>query len=234
MRDALSRLFIDNLVYIIKVLVRRGPGFILLYLRESLAFDILHGTNTHLRVPKAAQAGIGSEYEDGVLYVASLTSVVRDALVAAENLLGVERFREAQFFDLGCGKGKALLIYAMEYGGQARHPAVGIEYERALCEVASKNIRKLKPAAGRAEVHCDSALHIEQYIRSRFLVVYLYNPFQGETLHAVLQTIARYPHVLLYVDPVQKDILPQHGYQIRVSHQGRHHATTWLVATKEV
>ncbi len=206
----------------------------LLYLRESLAFDILRGTNTHLRVPRVAQAGIGPEYEDGVLYVASLTSVVRDTLALAEKLLGVERFREAQFFDLGCGKGKALLIYAMEYGRQSRHPAVGIEYERALCEVASKNIRKLKPAAGRAEVHCDSALHIEQYIRSRFLVVYLYNPFQGETLHAVLRTIARYPHVLLYVDPVEKDILPQHGYQIRASHQGRHHATTWLVATKEV
>lgn len=230
----MNRPFISNLGYIMKALARRGPAFILLYLRESLAFDVLHGTNTHLRVPKAERAGVVSEYEDGVLYVASLTSVIRDTLAIAKKLLGEERFREAQFFDLGCGKGKALLVYAMEYGRQARYPAVGIEYERTLCEVASRNIRKLKSDAGRAEVHCDSALRVEQYIRSSLLVVYLYNPFQGETLHAVLRTIARYPHVLLYVDPVHKDILPQHGYQIRTSHQGRHHATTWLAATKEV
>jgi hypothetical protein len=230
--DILSGRF-GNLLYIIKALLRRGPGFILLYLRESLAFDLVHGTNTHLRVPKAAQTVAGAEYDDGVLYVASLTSVVCDTLALAEKLLGAERFRDAQFFDLGCGKGKTLLVYAMLYGQQVRYPAVGIEYELALCEVASKNIRKFKPAAGRVEVHCDSALNVDKYIRSQFQIVYLYNPFQGDTLQAVLRAITKRPHVLVYVDPVERDSLVQYGYQIHAAHQGRHHASTWLVAIHE-
>ena len=217
----------------IEALLRRGPRFILLYLRESLVFDIIHGTNTHLRVPKALRMSAVPEYQDGVLYVASLTSVVRDTLAATEELLGTERFRESQFFDLGCGKGKTLLVYTMHHGEQARYPAVGIEYDQTLCEIASQNIRMFKAAVGRAEAHCDSALNVEKYIRSRLLIFYLYNPFQGDTLHAVLRTIGKYRHVLIYVDPVQKDILAQYGYQVRASHEGRHHANTWLAAIKE-
>jgi hypothetical protein len=217
----------------IKALLRRGPGFILLYVRESLLFDIVNGTNTHLRVPKASRASVVPEYQDGVLYVASWTSVVRDTLAAAEMLVGAERFRESQFFDLGCGKGKAVLVYTKLHGQQARYPAVGIEYDQPLCEMASRNLRILKAAVGRAEVHCDSALNFEKYVRSRFLIVYLYNPFQGDTLHAVLRTIGKYQHVLLYVDPVEKDILAQYGYQIRASHVGRNHANTWLAAINE-
>lgn len=224
----------SNFLYILKALMRRGPSFLLLYLRESLAFDIANGTNTHLRVPKAQQAGVASDYQDGLLYVASLTSVIRKSLTATLNLLGKRQFDEAQFFDLGCGKGKALLVYAMEYGQSAHHPAIGIEYDPSLCEIAVKNIRKLGAVRDRAIVHCDSALNIEQYINSKFLIVYLYNSFQGETLRSVLRTIAKYPHVLIYVDPVEKDILADYGYKVHVAHQGDHNASTWLVALNQV
>jgi SAM-dependent methyltransferase len=223
----------SNLSYILKALLRRGPAFILLYLKESLAFDLLHGTNTHLRVPKSTPPGVRSEHGEGVLYVASLTSVVRRTLAQTESLLGNAKFREAQFFDLGCGKGKTLLVYAMLYGRVAKHPATGIEYEPSLCETAWKNIAGFKPATNRVDVHCDSALNVEQYVQSGTLVIYLYNPFGGETLRGVLTKISKYPHVLIYVDPVEKQTLAEYGYAIQAFEQGKHHANTWLIAVNK-
>lgn len=221
----------SNVAYIVKALLRRGPAFILLYLRESLAFDIVHRTNTHLRVPRASQPSGGSDYHDGVLYVASLTSVIRRTLAVAACTLGEERFREAQFFDLGCGKGKTLLVYAMHYSQHAKYAAVGIEYEPALWEIARTNARKLGSAGRAIELHCDSALNIERYIKSPILVIYLYNPFHGKTLRSFLSRIAKYPHVLIYVDPVEKDLLQEYGYRIQASNRGRYNASTWLVAS---
>ena len=224
----------SNFAYIVIALLKRSPLFLFLYAKESLAFDLLHGTNTHLRAPKLEQPGTETERKDGVLYVASWTSVVRRALALSETVLGEERFREAQFFDLGCGKGKALLVYAMYYGPRANPAAVGIDYDRALCEIAEKNILKLGPAANRVVVHCDSALNIGNYIKAGTLIIYLYNPFQGETLRCTLNRIAKYPHVLIYVDPVEKHILPDYGYEIHAFHQGRYHADTWLLALNQV
>ena len=219
-----------NVAYIIKALLRRGPGFVLLYARESLVFDLFHGTNTHLRVPKSEPAGAGTDCRDGVHYVASLTSVIRRTLAVAEAALGKTRFQEAQFFDLGCGKGKTLLVYAMQYGRRTSHAAVGIEYESTLCEIARSNARRLSLPGQGIQVHCDSALNIARYVKASLLVIYLYNPFGGQTLRSVLGVIAKYHHVLIYVDPVEQGVLLDFGYEVIESRQGRHHADTWLVA----
>jgi SAM-dependent methyltransferase len=215
----------------VRAIFRRGPSFLFLYIKESLVFDLINGTNTHLRVPKSEQVDGDKERGDGVLYVASLTSVVRRTLEVSRIILGERRFQDAQFFDLGCGKGKALLIYAMEYSKGISSTAIGIEYEPTLCKTAQLNLDRIKNFTKRVEVHCDSALNIETYIRSGTIIVYLYNPFKGETLNAVLSSIAKYPHVLIYVDPVQRNILSSYGYHIHTFFQGKHHANTWLVAS---
>lgn len=224
----------SNLAYIARSLLKRGPFFPFLYAREALAFDLLHGTDTHLRVPKADGPDGQAERTDGVLYVASWTSVVRRALALSEILLGEERFRRSKFLDLGCGKGKALLVYALAYGRSAREVAIGIEYEPTLCETARKNALKLGGLAARMAVHCDSALNIELYLKSELSIIYLYNPFQGETLRSVLMALASHPHLLIYVDPVGKGILPEYGYDIQNFHQGRYNADTWLIATNRI
>jgi 16S rRNA G966 N2-methylase RsmD len=220
----------NRYLYAIKALLQRGPRFIFMYLKESVAFDLVNGTSTHLRVPKDEQSASG-ERKDGVLYVASLTSVVERTLAVSRDILGGAGFDEAQFFDLGCGKGKALLVYALARRRDASSAGVGIEYESALCEIARKNVSKVRAATGCVTVHCDSAVNIERYVKSRILIVYLYNPFQGETLRAVLERIKIYPHVLIYVDPVEREKLADYGYEICASAAGRYHADTWLVAT---
>lgn len=221
----------NNARYLLGALIKRGPSFLVLYLRESLLFDLRHGTNTHLRVPKSeVNAADDRDKQNGLLYVASLTSVVREALTACRALIGHASFIDAQFMDLGCGKGKALLVYATEFARDTRRTAIGIEYDDDLCQIARRNVIKVcGPSAGVA-VHLDSAVNFERYIEGESLIVYLYNSFQGATLRAVLSGLAKYPHLLIYVDPPDLGILQEFGYRIHTDHRGRYHANTWLIA----
>ena len=225
-----------KLLYAVKVLRDRGIGFFWTYFIESVWFDLRYGTRTFARVTKDEQtlASSDTEVDNGLLYVASFTSVTQNTLGYARTLLGAARFSEAQFFDLGCGKGKALLVYARAFGAEAQHVATGIEYDPDLAELAHTNLRKCAFAAGKVEVVADSALNVQNYVRSETLIVYLYNSFQGETLRAVLEVLRGTPHVLIYVDPAERALLPDYGYRIHQENQGRYNADTWLVASSGV
>jgi SAM-dependent methyltransferase len=211
---------------------QRGLIFFWIYFRESVLFDLKNGTQTSSRVPKNEQqiSSGAVEQDDGLLYVASFTSVTRDTVRIARDQLGADRFRKAQFFDLGCGKGKALFVYAQAYKGEHTHPAIGIEYDAGLADLANANLTKT--GLGDAiQIVADSATNLKSYLTSGCAIIYLYNSFQGETLRTVLAVLQSIPHVLIYVDPAEKDVLDQFGYQIKKSRKGRYNADTWLVAT---
>lgn len=222
-----------NSLYLIRSLLRRGPGFLWLYLKESLWFDLVNRTNTHMRVPKPELSGDDpGERRDGLLYVASLTGVVRQTARIALNHLEKAGFPTPQFVDLGCGKGKALLVYAKELSTHNGKPDIGIEYDRELCEIAWQNIDRIKGMPNGLRVYCDSALNLDEHVEDGPLIVYLYNSFQGQTLRSVLKRLARYPHVLIYVDPVERAILPGYGYEMIAENSGKYNAETWLVAVR--
>ncbi|WP_435770428.1 hypothetical protein [Nocardioides sp. SYSU DS0651] len=221
-----------QVLHVVRALLRRGPRFLITYFRGALFWDLRYRTKTHLRVPKPDADG-DDERRDGLLYVASLTGVVRSTLDLARRHWGEERFGSAQFLDLGCGKGKALLVYAQEYSRPSSPRAVGVEYDAELTAVASANIARMG-LRGRAVAHCDSAVNLERYTRPGHLVVYLYNSFQGETLRKVLAVLGGRPHILVYVDPVERDLLADYGYVIVGERQGRYNADTWLVAERDL
>jgi SAM-dependent methyltransferase len=224
----------NKLNYIFEILNKRGFVFIWKYFLESKLFDIIHGTQTSSRVPKEQQKIDGiyeNEQSNGLLYVASFSSVTKETVNCAVEVLGESAFSEAQFLDLGCGKGKALLVFAKFFGVNQQFPAIGIEYDPNLVSVAQSNLQKCGFARGRVKVVADSALNLLTYVSSETLVVYLYNSFQGETLRAVLNILCEIPHVLIYVDPAEKFRLDDYGYKIIRQHRGRYNANTWLVAS---
>ena len=225
-----------KIMYALRMLRERGIGFFWTYCVESMWFDLRHGTRTFARVPKDEQAIAASDTEadEGLLYVASFTSVTRKTVTHARSILGPDRFAQAQFIDLGCGKGKALLVFAKLFGAEQTHHAIGIEYDPELTNLARSNIEKCSFAKGRVEVVTDSAVNLGDHVQAETLVVYLYNSFQGETLRSVLEVIREIPHVLIYVDPAERDILPLYGYKIHSESQGRYNADTWLVASSGI
>jgi SAM-dependent methyltransferase len=224
---------LDTLRHAVRAIRQRGIRFLVVYFRESKWFDLWHGTTTSARVTKDRQkiAAADAERSNGLLYVASFTSVVLRSIEVARRLLGEARAAEAQFLDLGCGKGKTLLVYALGPGLNAKHASVGIEYDPALAEEARRNLRTCKIAENKVVIATDSATNLRQYVTAEVLVVYIYNSFQGETLRSVLKALKAYPHVLIYVDPAERQVLPGLGYTICEDVKGKYNADTWLVAT---
>jgi SAM-dependent methyltransferase len=89
----------------------------------------------------------------------------------------------ACFIDLGCGKGRALLL-AAEQG--FRH-VIGVEFAPSLCEDASRNIEIYRDAGGATsefEVRCEDGGAFEY--PDEPLVLFLYNPFGGAVMERVI------------------------------------------------
>ena len=65
---------IRKVIYIFRVLFRRGIGFVFTYFYESYYFDLRRGTDTSARVIKEDQTIISSveEKDNGLLYVCLL------------------------------------------------------------------------------------------------------------------------------------------------------------------
>lgn len=209
---------------------RRGLAFVATYLKESVAFDVRHGTRTFLRTPKESLERDGQEALDGGLYVASFTSVVRAGLTDCRERCGADRFDRMQFVDLGCGKGKAVLVYALEFSTETSPIAVGIENDRNLARRAEHNVRRcgVEP---QVRIATDNAVNVGEYLTAPELVVYFYNSFEGPTLDATLDALADRPHHMIYVDPLQAATLRERGYQVERRVDGRYAATRWLVAS---
>jgi SAM-dependent methyltransferase len=167
------------------------------------AFDLAHGTDTAgFRGWRELRGGGASDpYNSGYLPVDPATG---------RNLLSRVAAPEAYtFVDLGCGKGRALVL-ASEMGFRR---VVGVEIDPALAEAARRNAAALRARfPGRVPIevlHADAAAF-------RFppepLVVFLNHPFWGPVMRRVAArlaaSLAEVPReaVVVYLNPVQPGI----------------------------
>jgi predicted RNA methylase len=115
------------------------------------------------------------------------------------------------FIDLGCGKGRTLLI-AAEHG--YRH-VVGVELDPDLAQVARRNIAAYTAAkpqwTGTIEVVEGDAARYE--LPGTPTVLFLFNPFGADTLRAVIAGIEQSltqcprPFVVVYYNPVHQALM---------------------------
>lgn len=135
----------------------------------------------------------------GVHYQPSKVGPLRKALTA------LALPKDQTFIDLGCGKGRALLI-AAELGFKR---VVGVEYSPIFCETARANAA-LFLARNQLDTHievveADAALF---QIQPDHKVFFMFNPFDAEVMAAVLENIREsldsYPReaCLIYNTPV--------------------------------
>ena len=219
-----------------RILRERGVWFLFVYFSESIWFDLKNRTHTFMRVSKNRQfaASNNPEFDDGLLYVASLTSVTRATVDFIFKTLGGADFSNYQFIDLGCGKAKAILVYHKYYSKLSLYPAIGIEYDSDLVEIATKNLSVLRIPPEKGQVVCDTAVNCPDYIKSNCAIIYLYNSFQNQTLVDTLASISNVKHFLIYIDPVELDIIISFGYKILRRNHGRYNANTWIIACKNI
>lgn len=224
--------------YFIKTLIKRGLLFFFFYFKESLFFDFIRKTDTSIRVEKTNQnTENASKYSkiDGLLYVASFTSVISKTIDLTKKYIGHNLFTEYQFIDLGCGKGKSIIFFLEKFNKIKKFPPIGIEYDKNLYVVAKNNIFNIcKYKKNDALIFLDSATNLKNYISSKNLIVYLYNSFQGKTLDKVLNILGNYNHILIYVDPAQEKKIKDSNYTIIKRRKGKYNADTWIIAIKNL
>jgi tRNA1(Val) A37 N6-methylase TrmN6 len=130
-------------------------------------------------------------------------------------------WRRFVFIDLGCGKGKILLMAAPLPFKQI----IGVEMSATLIQAAERNLRRIDAAdrARRFRLECIDAG--EYAFPTEPSVCYLYDPFHEDVMRRVLENMRRsltqQPRELyvVYLAPTYRELLDDSGFlqPVRVS-----------------
>lgn len=189
-----------------------GVRFIVQYYMSSGEFDSQRGTHTSGLIPSRLLLFGNPLSRHAVRYQAC--SVPRFRVVMAA--LDIP-FAEFIFVDLGCGKGRPLII-AKELGFKK---LIGVELSRRLCEICRSNC----PAA-----------HVIQGDAGEFefpegkIVVFMFNPFSGLVMKRVAANLLRHRGTcfVVYVNPKHRQVFDSEP-RFHLSYFDGSHGI-WLVA----
>ena len=169
------------------------------------AFDTRHDVDTDGEIP-VGQLGMPADIAaQAERYMPTDERLLEVAVAFA----GIEPTRFS-FVDLGCGKGRALILAAR----LRFRRLIGVEIGPALAGIARANLARLGVAA---EVHTGDA--------ARFVfppgpvVLFLFNPFKAATIGAVIEALraARSPElVVIYHAPEHGKLLDASGFLTRL------------------
>jgi SAM-dependent methyltransferase len=116
-----------------------------------------------------------------------------------------EDFSRFIFVDIGCGKGRPLLM-AEEYDFRR---IIGVEISRSLAKVAAANAERIGSRLI-SVVHADAR---DFQFPAEPLVVFLFNPFSVETLRVMMRNLAQHTSelYLVYINPLHAEIVALDG-----------------------
>lgn len=181
----------------IRLARRSGLRRAWMYFWQNHFFDLRHQTSTAHWQPKSAYSPALPNLSHGYHYEASYTSEILRCLRIVARTVRIEEF---DFVDLGCGKGKALLVAARA----GFRKMTGVEYEPVLADIARANLNAM---AIEAEVIEADAADFRGY--GQKCVVYLFNPFDSDVLGTVLGRIRASANecIIVYTNPVHIEVL---------------------------
>jgi SAM-dependent methyltransferase len=175
------------------------------YGAQQRVFDLLLGVST------TGTAAIGDSYlgagGDNVHYQGCgwlpLRRALKDLNPTASDV----------FVDLGSGKGRAILIAGL----LPYKRVVGVDIDEELSQVAARNIDRARRRLRAGAVECVTASVVEWPIPDDASVIFMFNPFVGETFSAavtrIFESYDRNPRPLhiVYQHPWEHDKLLSTG-----------------------
>jgi SAM-dependent methyltransferase len=117
--------------------------------------------------------------------------------------------RDDVFLDLGCGKGRAVLLASLLPFGRI----TGVELSAHLANIARRNVATFRLPKRCANIEITVADAVHYTVPDDVTVVYLFNPFRGRTFEAVIRnlfaSIDRHPRAvrLIYRNAMYEDQL---------------------------
>lgn len=146
-------------------------------------FDALHGTDTAGSV-EPGDLGIGNA-ESSRLAIRYLPSPLRVTSWMLDRI-GIDP-REYSFVDLGCGKGRALLVAAQ----RPFRKIVGVEISADLAAIARRNIGRLGSSPEHDREITVENVDVRQFVMpSGNLLIHMYHPFDPVISAAVFARLA--------------------------------------------
>ena len=142
-------------------------------------FDILHGVDTSGYIRSGVLLNSASAIHT-VAYYGISPSTLHQGLTRIPAPL--DRFT---FVDIGCGKGRALIVAAQFHFARL----IGVDLAAELCEIAVQNLALVPAAAGRVSVLNVDAITL--VYPETPLVIFLYDPFYAPILRKVLANLER-------------------------------------------
>jgi len=150
--------------------------------------------------------GLATTDKPGAVYYASVNYAETRELLRRLKLEPSDTF-----VDVGAGKGRVLCL-AAQYRMQK---VIGVEYSPELAAVARRNVDRMRDRQTPVEV-CRQAA--EDFDYTAATVVYFFNPFDAETLDAVLRkieidrTAASVRIAFVMESPAQNAVFQDHGW----------------------
>ena len=169
---------------------------------RSSSFDSQFGVDTTGIIPMWRMQIDSENAKFGVQY----QPTSQDELRAAVAFLGADTAR-FHFVDLGCGKGRALLIAAQ--AGFSR--VTGVEFAPELARIARSNLAKM--AIRNATVIDGDAAQFS--FPDGPLVVYAFNPFGPQVMAQVIENLRRHADgdlYLIYSEPKHAHLMDASGF----------------------
>lgn len=122
---------------------------------------------------------------------------------------------ETSFTDLGCGKGRALVV-AAHYGFTR---ISGVDFAEEVCNIAEIHLQALQKQFPKLEYRLQCRNVLDYDIRPDESVFFLFNPFSDEIISHILEKInvslAQHPRIVyfLYASPKYIDTFFEYEYE---------------------
>ena len=204
----------------------RGLKLPVYYFFENHLFDLLNNTNTHVWIPKTHYSEKPKNFSDGVFYMSSWTSVVKDSTKKA--LMMLKEKGNIQLIDIGCCKGKVLCIWERMFK-KSKVRIVGVDYSEELIRISKKNLEILK--SKNTSLFKMDALDLDPVSIEDKLLIYIYNPFSDNILDKFLKKIEPKTVAIAYINPVHTKCFKKHNFNLVYRKKGWHPNVSYNIYT---
>lgn len=181
-----------------------------IYFFERHIFDIMNRTDTHKRL-------LVEDYNDGIQdlkhsfnHSCSWTSVIASSLSFVSHYLGTES-SNFSLVDVGCGKGKVLLVATKKGFLKKFLSFYGVEINSQLVEIAHSNFEVMDLPL--CEIFAESAKMLDLGKTNKKLVLYLYNPFDESLLKEFLRSQTFDRCIIIYNNPQFSEVVVRAGFK---------------------